>query len=232
MAKNKTNKVAILFLENNMDDVELVVRQLRMSELQCWIDVAQDIKTFEEFLRKNDYDIIISDYYLPDLNGLKALDVLRESQKDIPFVLFTGTGNEEIAVECLKKGAADYVVKSLKHIKRLPFIVKRIIEETNVRKEKMRLEKELQESEELYRKILHNIQIGIIVFLNNSILYQNEFMKVNIRLTEENISELISKKPEVFKKDDMTYKLHFAELMRKGETLLLVSFCPVELTCK
>ncbi|MGH9861890.1 MAG: response regulator, partial [Candidatus Acidiferrales bacterium] len=106
--------------------------------------------TEEEFVRllhDHDYDIILADHSLPTWNGLEALKSLRELGKETPFILVTGSLGEERAVECLKAGASDYVLKD--RIVRLPFAVKRALAEHHAHSERKRLEQQLLQTQKM-----------------------------------------------------------------------------------
>jgi PAS domain S-box-containing protein len=107
-------------------------------------------------------DIVLSDYLLPQFDGLKAARLLRESGLDIPFILISGTVGEEVAVEAMKHGAADYLLKD--RIARLGAAVRRALEEKKLRQEQQEAKDELRrtletlrQSEEKFRQLAENI---------------------------------------------------------------------------
>lgn len=129
-----SNLLKILFIEDLPSDVDLAVLGLRKEKLKfdfTTVCTRVDlIKALEDFKP----DIIISDYLMPSFNGLQALKVVKEFDPDIPFILFTGSVNEETAAECIKSGAEDYVIKE--HMTRLPFALKEALEQKSIRTEK------------------------------------------------------------------------------------------------
>ncbi len=100
-------------------------------------------------------DVIVSDYAMPVFDGMTALKITRSEYPDIPFIIFTGTINEETAVRCIKAGANDYVLKE--NISRLPFAIKEAIEKYRVRKEKERMEKQVLDSLHEYQDLINNL---------------------------------------------------------------------------
>ncbi|MBI4841866.1 MAG: GAF domain-containing protein, partial [candidate division NC10 bacterium] len=96
-------------------------------------------------------DIILADYSLPQFDALRALRLLQERGLDIPFIVVTGSIGEEMAVECIKRGAADYLLKD--RLARLGLAITHALEQERARDEKRRAEEALRESEERYRRI-------------------------------------------------------------------------------
>jgi len=139
----ENNLLKILFVEDLPTDVELAVRILKKNDLNF---VYKRVDTKEDYLVELSSfmpDIIISDYAMPQFDGKTALKLLLETKKDIPFIILTGSMNELIAVECLKLGAVDYVIKE--NITRLPFAVKEAICQFKIKREKEAAEKSLLE---------------------------------------------------------------------------------------
>jgi signal transduction histidine kinase len=141
------NLLRILFVEDLASDVDLAVLELRKEKLKfeyttvCTrVDLIKALKNFKPGL-------IISDYMMPSFNGLQALKEVKKFNPEIPFILCTGSVNEETAVECIKSGADDYVIKE--HMTRLPFAVKEVLKQCRIQSEKRASELLLKESEEL-----------------------------------------------------------------------------------
>jgi hypothetical protein len=100
-------------------------------------------------------DLVLADYSLPQFSGLEALKIVREMKKKIPFILVTGMKNEEIAVECLKEGADDYILKS--SLRRLPGAIQNALEKQRAEMENERLEEELRRSQKQMFTIFESI---------------------------------------------------------------------------
>jgi signal transduction histidine kinase len=137
-------KLRILSVEDDPADVELVLRALRKGGLDAQIDVAQTAEQFTSQVQTNSYDVILADYNLPSWNGMDSVAVLRREGLDIPVVVVSGALGELKAVECIKQGAADYVLKD--DLARLPESVRRAIRETKLRKEHRQAQDELARS--------------------------------------------------------------------------------------
>jgi PAS domain-containing protein len=101
-----------------------------------------------------DLTMILADYTLPQFDALRALRLLQERGLDIPFIVVTGSISEEVAVECMKQGAADYVLKD--SIRRLGPAVTRAVKDKQLRDEKRQTEAALQDSEARYRELFEN----------------------------------------------------------------------------
>ena len=142
----------VLFVEHSHADVELCVHELQRSGLEVELDVAPTREAFEALLASGKvYDVVLSDYRLPGWTGMDALDLLRAVDRELPFVLVTGSLGDEGAVECIKRGADDYVLKE--NLARLPVSVRRALTEKRLRDERRRQE---QEKEMLRQQLLHS----------------------------------------------------------------------------
>ncbi|MGD0755982.1 MAG: PAS domain S-box protein [Bacteroidales bacterium] len=151
-------KLKILFVEDVKTDVELIWREMEKNKIsfsKLLVDNREDylesIKTFEP-------DLIISDYSLPRFDGMAALLLRNELAPLIPFILVTGSVNEEVAVECMKTGADDYVLKS--NLNRLGPAVLNSIRKVKLLKEKKAAEEELQKSEMMLQKAQAIAHVG------------------------------------------------------------------------
>jgi PAS domain S-box-containing protein len=105
------NPVHILYLEDNPRDAELVRDKLQQASLVCDLRVASSRLEYEGALAETRFDLILSDYNLLDYDGMTALALAREKQPAVPFILISGTLGEEKAVDCMLRGATDYVHK-------------------------------------------------------------------------------------------------------------------------
>jgi PAS domain S-box-containing protein len=145
----------VLMLEDRRDDVDLTLHILRREGFapECRVvDTAADYRA----ALSADLDVIVADYSLPQFTALDALELLRESGLDVPFIVVTRTVGEEPAVECVRRGAADYLLKE--GLARLGGAVRRTLEERRLREEKRRTEAALLESETRFRRFAENAQ--------------------------------------------------------------------------
>lgn len=138
-------------LEDNPDDAALIVRHLASHGvfLEKESDQVRNAKEFIDRLATRRYDLILCDFAIPGWNGLEALRWVRKSGHDTPFIYVSGTLGEEVAVDCIREGATDYVLKN--NLLRLPHVVRRALDEWELRRAKRRIEKEKSDSEIQYR---------------------------------------------------------------------------------
>ncbi len=150
------NTIKILFIEDLATDVELAQRALRKENIDFAARVVDTEKGMRKELTEFQPDLIISDYSMPRFDGMSALKITRFEPRYIPFIMLTGSMNEETAVECMKAGADDYVLKE--KIRRLPFAVQEVLEKRAVEQEKKTLLRQIQESEKRFRTIMSSMQ--------------------------------------------------------------------------
>jgi len=114
----------LLLIDDNPDDRALVIRELRREFPSIQIEQITDAKSFERSLHTGHFHLVITDYQLLWTDGLQVLRTIKSLWPECPVVMFTGTGSEEVAVEAMKAGLDDYVLKSPKHYARLPAAAK------------------------------------------------------------------------------------------------------------
>lgn len=164
-------KLDILHLEDLAADAGLVHRHLSKAGMDCEIKVVDNEKDYVHALKENNPDLILSDHSLPQFDSTKALELFRREKMNIPFILVTGAVSEEFAVQSLKKGADDYVLKS--NLSRLPNAIRRALVEKKTKKERDelvgKLESSLQEKEVLLKEVHHRVKnnLAIITSLLN-----------------------------------------------------------------
>ncbi len=141
---NNVKELNILVLEDIPIDAELIEQELERAQIAFRIRRAATKAKFLKQLQDLNPDVILADYSLPQFNGLEALRLVRESGLDTPFILVTGTQKEEIAVECLKEGADDYILKS--SLRRLPGALENVLRKKEAEREKRQLARELEKS--------------------------------------------------------------------------------------
>ena len=149
----------VLIVEDNPSDAKLTARVLesKVGKVQC--DVTDSLDSFRESLERTPYDVIIADFNLRNWTALDALEILKQSGKDIPLIVVTGSLGDEAAVECIKQGAADFVLKD--RPARLPTAVQRALKEQKLREDRRRAAEELSKSEERYRTLFERNLAGV-----------------------------------------------------------------------
>ena len=135
----------ILLVEDVATDAELALRELQRGGIACMTRRVQTEDAFVHMLDEFRPDVILSDFTLPAFDGLTALDIARQKRPDIPFIFVSGTIGEERAIESLRRGAVDYVLKS--NLRRLAPAVQRALQDVVERNERRRAEEQLRDSE-------------------------------------------------------------------------------------
>ena len=150
----KNINLRILVLEDSMQDMELI-REL-LTDVGYILDLThvENEAAYTKKLRENCYDIILSDFSLPGFDAFGALEVSKRICPEVPFICISGSIGEETAIDLLKLGAVDYVLKD--RPERLPFAVKRALDEAKEKTAHFKAEVELKQSEEKFRNIFHN----------------------------------------------------------------------------
>lgn len=139
----------ILIVEDVPTDAELEMRELRRGGLEFEMRRVETRAEFERELDQFEPHVILSDFSLPAFDGLRALEIAHQSRPDIPFIFVSGTIGEERAIEALKRGATDYVLKS--NLRRLVTAVRRALQDAADRAARKRAEQQLRESEERFQ---------------------------------------------------------------------------------
>jgi PAS domain S-box-containing protein len=148
-----TKTLHIILIEDRPDDAELILHELRRGGQEVICDLVDNTADFLNCL-KPDIDVILADYNVPQFGALAALSLVKERKLDIPLIVLTGTIGDEAAVECLRGGAADYLLKD--RLARLPQAVAHAVEERALRVQKKQAEEAVRASEARYRRLADN----------------------------------------------------------------------------
>ncbi|MBV5314015.1 MAG: PAS domain S-box protein [Prolixibacteraceae bacterium] len=144
----------VLLVEDESFDAELNIREIKKVLPSCIFEVVDNKEAYQYQLKSFLPDIIISDYNLPSFDGLSALRIAQNVCPLIPFVIVTGSINEDTAVECMKAGAMDYVLKD--SLKRLGSSVLSALEQRRIRQERAEAVETIRLNEAKYRYMFHN----------------------------------------------------------------------------
>lgn len=145
----------IVLVEDSPPDVELTEHALREAGLEFSFVAVDSRASFERELERRPPDLILSDFSVPGFDGRQALEIAKKMLPNTPFIFVTGVLGEEVAIELLKQGATDYVLKT--HLARLVPSVKRALREAQVRRERERAEEKLRNSHEQLRALTNHL---------------------------------------------------------------------------
>ncbi|HXG68708.1 MAG TPA: response regulator [Blastocatellia bacterium] len=217
----------ILIIEDSLFDAELMIAELEAAGYACRWERVETRAELLTRLNESAFDLALSDYNMPSFDALSALRVFIERGLDIPFILVSGSVGEETAIESLKAGATDYVLKD--RLFRLGPVVERALKEKEAQRQRRRAEEALRKSEERYRDLFENA---------NDILYthdlQGNFTSINkmaelltghsrAELVGTNIAEILAPGYAELARENMKKKL---------EGTLESSTYDLEIVCK
>src|SRR5258705_10550795 len=182
----------ILIIEDVLQDAELIEEELRHTGLAFRARRTENRPGFLAELDRSPPDIILSDFTLPEFDAFEALQLLRRLHLDIPFILVTGTRSEEVAVECIREGADDYILKA--SLKRLPSSITNALQKQAIARARLRAEAALRRSEEQFRLIAETTRDLIsLVDVDGRFLYASPSHRTSLGYVPEELagSELI-----------------------------------------
>lgn len=194
LAESKTTaKIRILHLEDNPNDRELVFEHLLESGLNLEISNAQNEREFRDALEHGPFDLVLADKSLPNFDGIAALGILKKNHPGTPFIFVTGSMGEEVAIETIKTGATDYILKH--SLARLVPAIRRAINEARERHRAMHAEEQVREQamllDEAHDAILVCDLEGVITFWNKGA--ENLYGWTAAEVSGHNFVDLLSK---------------------------------------
>lgn len=165
-------RLKVLIVEDNPRDAELVVRELTAAGYAVVHTRVETGEAMREALRTGPFDLVIADYALPMFSGPSALVTLQNTGRDLPFIVVSGTIGEDVAVEMLKAGAHDYLLKG--KLARLGAAVERELRDVASRDERRAMEDALRASEERFRTLVTSLY-DVVFTLDKNLRYDGVF---------------------------------------------------------
>jgi PAS domain S-box-containing protein len=182
LSSTENGRLTILLVDDNPQDRRLVVRELRKSFHDAVIVEAVDQQQLDEYLLSDRFDVVVTDYHLHWSNGIQVLQAVKSRNPLCPVIMFTGTGNEEVAVEAMKHGLDDYIIKNVKHLVRLCASVQAALEHASTRLRAEQLTTRLE-------SLLSRLDLGVFSCDGNGrFLEVNEAMAKFLNCTSKSAS--------------------------------------------
>jgi PAS domain S-box-containing protein/putative nucleotidyltransferase with HDIG domain len=171
----KDKSLRALIVDDSEDDVLLIIRELKKGGYDPVYERVETAETMEKSLKDKPWDIILCDYKMPNFSAPSAIALLKETSIDIPIIIISGAIGEETAVECIRLGARDYIMKG--NFTRLCPVIARELKDAEVRNKKKHIEENLRYEEQLCRAFIeHSLDIivhinpeGIITYINPAV---------------------------------------------------------------
>ncbi|MDB5047109.1 MAG: response receiver sensor histidine kinase response regulator [Fibrobacteres bacterium] len=227
-----TGTIRALIIDDNPDDRTLVMRALRREFPDLEAAEASDAEAFRNALEKARFDVVITDYQLNWSTGLELLPAIKDIQPLCPIIMFTDSGSEQIAVDALKQGVDDYILKSPRQFRRLATSVRSSLEKTRLRRRADSLDRKLND-------LLAELEVGVYrVTTRGHLIYGNPAFYRMLRLaskpgaTARRIRNLILNPDDqawIFRTMKQSGRVHIPELpLRRADgTILWVSLTQV-----
>lgn len=183
-----SNPLNILLVEDSEDDTLLLVNELKRGGYEPTLERVDTAEAMKAALEKKHWDIVIADYVMPHFSGLEALELLKESGLDLPFIIVSGTIGEDIAVETMRAGAHDYIMKD--NLKRLMPAIQRELREAKTRMKHKLID---EEHIRLSMAVEQAAEIIVITYPDGVIQYANPaFERITGYSLEEGTGQNIS----------------------------------------
>jgi PAS domain S-box-containing protein len=220
------NKIKILIVEDTISDLELILHELNRAKISFEHQYVENETGFRKALAGFNPGLVLSDYQMPQFTGMEALLIVREMDPTLPFIIVTGTINEVVAVECMKAGASDYILKE--NLNRLGSAITSSLEKQESIIAKKKAEDALRESEEFTKRIIASSRDCINVLdLQGNLLSMSrggqELMEI-----DDTGKYLNRPWTDFWKGDDHQAALAAVSKAAKGETEIFSGFCPTE----
>lgn len=180
--------VRILYVGDNLHDRQLVKDALIKEHKNFFVIEAGNRENFEKELISGDFNLILSDFNILGFEGLEILQYTLDKKPGIPIIIVTGKGSEDIAIQALNMGAADYVTKSESNIKELPIVIHKVFQNIRLQTEHKLALSARYESEVMFRSIYESANIAILLSSPDGRIYSaNESACRLFDMTEKEI---------------------------------------------
>jgi len=186
------DKIRILHVDDSLHD-RILVKDALEKESNDYVVVGADTREkFEKHLAEFDFDLVLSDFNILGFDGLQVLKIVKDKNPEIPVIIVTGTGSEEIAIQAMRMGASDYIIKSVNHIRGISHAIQMVLENKRIQDERKMALAAQRESEELYRSIYENTSVAILLISSETgrIISANEYACNLFDMTNEEICEI------------------------------------------
>ena len=183
-------KLRILLLEDSAADAELITFELRRIDEECEIKRVDTKDAFSEALKSFDPSLILADYTLPNFDAMSALKIAKLEAPTVPFIIVTGSISEEVAVECMKAGTWDYVLKD--HLARLIPAAKGALEKKFALHQTQKAEEETKRAVEDWQRTFD--AISDLVFIQDTDYRIKRVNKSFVEALKVNPADLVDKK--------------------------------------
>ncbi|MBT4969269.1 MAG: response regulator, partial [Bacteroidetes bacterium] len=160
---------SILFIEDNQDDLELILHWIKMGGIKFDHQHVFSQNGLIEVLKNHRFDIVISDFKMPSFTGFDALKIIREFDVDLPFILVSGSIGEELAVDAMRLGCKDYIMKE--NLRRLVPSIERELVDAGNRKLLRKAENKIKKEEKILESIYASLPSGVGMIKERKILW-------------------------------------------------------------
>ncbi|MCJ7435706.1 MAG: PAS domain S-box protein, partial [Anaerolineales bacterium] len=212
-------KLAVLIVEDSESDAQLIVLLFKKADYELVYEQVETAEQMRAALDQRAWDVVISDYRLPQFDGRAALKLLQDTGRDIPFIVVSGTIGEETAVAMMRAGVHDYLIKG--NLTRLIPAVERELEQSAIRRARKQAEEALKESEEKYRELVQDLPDAIAIYIDGKIIFANNACVELMRA--KNTAELLGRSViEFVHPDSKEFVINrMLKVMKEGKPLPL-----------
>jgi two-component system cell cycle sensor histidine kinase/response regulator CckA len=210
-----TQLIRILYVDDAPLDRELVRDALEKEHGGFELIEAASRVDFEARFAQGGFDLVLSDFNILGFEGLQVLETVRATDPNLPVIIVTGTGSEEVAAEAIKRGAIDYVIKTPKHIQRLPYTIHAVLEKKRLADERRQINEALRESQEKFKYIFDHSVMGKSITLPSGELQVNKAFGDMLGYTQEELQN--QRWQDITHPDDIESSQRAIDVLLSGE---------------